>query len=310
MTQPRLGLPDLGVGAGLRVPHYAYVFEHQPKLGFFEVISENFMGEGGKPLRHLDRVLSRYPVVQHGVSLNLGGPGPLDFEYLNGLRRLVQRVRPPWVSDHLCWCGTAGAHLHDLLPLPRTREMVARLVERARLVQDYLGVRFVLENVSSYLQYNADEMPEWEFVSEVIERADVGLLLDVNNVYVSAQNHDFDPDVYIAQLPHRRVVQVHLAGHTDVGRYVIDTHRGHVADPVWALYRRLLDYTGKVSTVLEWDDQIPAFPVLLAELERAEAIRAGLPPEPSAATSGVDDHVPAGPWLQGGSRELARDEDV
>jgi hypothetical protein len=279
--------PDLGVGVGLRVPHYAHVLAQRPALDFFEIISENFMQGGGKPLHHLDAVLETYRVVQHGVSLNIGGPEPLDFEYLARLKQLVQRVGPPWVSDHFCWCGAGNAHLHDLLPLPYTREVARYVAERARIVQDFLEVPFALENTSSYLAFAASSMPEWEFVSEIAERADIGLLFDVNNVYVSAYNHGFDPHEYVAAVPHERVVQIHVAGHTHKGAYIIDTHRGPVIDAVWELYRRTIELTGPVSTLVEWDDEIPEFDVLLAEVARARAVRDGVARPSLAPEHGV-----------------------
>lgn len=269
----RLGLPDLGVGAGLRVPHYAHVFEHRPAIDFFEIISENFMVAGGKPLYHLERALEIYPLILHGVSLNLGGPEPLDRDYLRRLKALVRRVDPPWLSDHLCWCGAGDAHLHDLLPLPYTEQVVQRVSERARQVQDFLELPFAVENTSSYLTYRESTWSEAEFVGEVVERADIGLMLDVNNVYVSAHNHGFDPHAYIRALPHERVIQIHLAGHTDRGTYLLDTHQGHISPEVWALYERTIALTGPVSTVIEWDEQIPEFSVLQAEVEQARLVR-------------------------------------
>ncbi len=269
----RHGLRDLGVGVGLRVPHYTDLFRHWPAVDFFEIISENFMVAGGKPLRHLDAVLDRYPVVPHGVSLNLGGPDPLDRQYLARLRALLRRVKPPYVTDHLCFCGAGGAHLHDLLPLPYTAETVARLSERARIVQDTLELPFALENPSTYLGYTTSSMPEWQFVCEVIERADIGLLLDVNNVYVSATNHGFDPEEYLRRVPHDRIVQVHLAGHADRGRYLLDTHDRSVAEPVLSLYAQLIRRAGPLSTLIEWDEDIPPLTSLLAEADRARAVR-------------------------------------
>ena len=318
MTIARLGVPDLGVGVGLRVPHYHDIIEHRPSVDFFEVISENFMVPGGKPLYHLDRVLERYSVVQHGVSLGIGGPDPLDRSYLERLRQLVRRVRPAWVSDHFCWCSAGGAHLHDLLPLPYTPEAVQLVVERAREVQDFLEVRFALENTSSYLTYTSSEMPEWEFISEIADRADIGILFDVNNVYVSAHNHGFDACEYVRSVPHERIVQIHLAGHTNAGKYIIDTHRGHVIEPVWDLYRETIRLTGSVSTLIEWDDEIPDLPVLLAEAERArvardEALSAGSSARPLRADARdealepgpTEGTAPARPWSQGGPREVA-----
>lgn len=270
---PRMGAPDLGIGVGLRIPHYAAVFEGWPAMDWFEIISENFMVGGGLPRHNLDRALSRYRLVQHGVSLSIGSIDPLDRDYLKRLKALTRHTGTPWVSDHLCWGGAKGANLHDLLPLPYTEEAVRHVAERARMVQDFLELPFVLENVSSYLTYTHSTMTEWEFVTAVVEEADCGLLLDVNNIYVSSYNHGFDPMAYVRGVPHRRVVQYHLAGHTNYGKYIIDTHSGHVIDEVWALYREACKLTGPVSTLIEWDDEIPEFEVLAAEAEKARAAR-------------------------------------
>lgn len=318
----RLGLPDLGVGLGLRVPHYRHILAERPAVDFFEIISENFMVDGGKPLYHLDRVLETYRVVQHGVSLAIGGPAPPEREYLAKLRRVLGRVRSPWVSDHFCWGGVPGANLHDLLPLPYTIEAVKRVVERARMVQDFLEVRLALENTSSYLTYTTSSMPEWEFVSEIAERADIGILFDVNNVYVSAYNHGFDPYEFVRNVPHRRIVQIHLAGHTNLGDYIIDTHSGHVIDPVWDLYRETIELAGSVSTLIEWDDEIPEFSVVAAEAEKARRVReaalvrraerlAGRQPpplDPALLAPARPEPAAAANWKQGGPREIAAHE--
>jgi uncharacterized protein (UPF0276 family) len=272
----RLGAPDLGVGVGLRIPHYEAIFEGDggaAGVDWFEIISDNFMVEGGLPMWNLARALERFPLVQHGVALSIGSHDALDWEYLRKLKALVQRTRSPWVSDHLCWGGAGGVNLHDLLPLPYTAAVVKHVAERARAVQDFLGVRLALENVSSYLTYTSSEMTEWEFLSAVAEEADCAILLDVNNIYVSSYNHTFDPNAYVDGVPHRRVVQIHLAGHTNKGKYILDTHSDHVIDPVWDLYRRALCRTGPVSTLIEWDDDIPPFPELAAEAAKARAIR-------------------------------------
>ncbi|WP_437516191.1 MNIO family bufferin maturase [Sorangium sp. So ce1099] len=273
LERMRLGLPDLGVGVGLRIPHYRHVFEHRPRVDWFEIISENFMVDGGMPIANLERALASYRLVQHGVSLSIGSTDPLDFDYLRRLKALLGKVRSPWVSDHLCWTGAHGVNLHDLLPLPYTEEAVRHVAARARAVQDFLEVRLALENVSSYLTFTASRMSEWEFLSAVADEADCGILLDVNNVYVSSYNHGFDPGAYVDGVPHHRIVQFHLAGHTNHGRYILDTHSDHVTDAVWALYRRAVEHTGDVSTLIEWDDDIPAFEVLAAEAEKARAIR-------------------------------------
>jgi uncharacterized protein (UPF0276 family) len=274
-SQARLGAPDMGVGVGLRTQHYREIFDEGMGAGvdWFEIISENFMVEGGLPLHNLGRALDRFPVVQHGVSLSIGGTEPLDWDYLRKLKALVRRTGTPWLSDHLCWGSAGGVHLHDLLPLPYTEPALRWVVERARAVQDFLGVRFALENVSSYLGYTRSEMTEWEFLTAVAEEADIGILLDVNNIYVASFNHSFDPARFVDGVPADRVVQVHLAGHTHHGRYILDTHSDHVIEPVWDLYRRALHRIGPVSTLIEWDDDIPPFAELEAEAAKARAIR-------------------------------------
>lgn len=307
---------DLGVGVGLRVPHYATILGRRPTVDFFEVISENFMVGGGKPMYHLDQVLESYRVVQHGVSLGIAGPEAPDLEYLAALKRLVRRTKTPWVSDHFCWSGAGGAHLHDLLPIPYAPEAVRRTVERARMIQDFLEVPFALENASSYLTYRASTLSEWEFISEIAERADIGLLFDVNNVYVSAYNHGFDAETFVRSVPHSRILQIHLAGHTNLGKYIIDTHRGSVIEPVLDLYRQTIALAGPVSTLIEWDDEIPEFSVLLAEAERARLVRdeglalregRSLPARSKPNPSLVAASDRAG-WTQGGPREFAAGE--
>ena len=322
MTIARLGLPDLGVGVGLRVPHYRRLFAERPHLDFVEVISENFMGAGGRPRYHLERALETYPVVQHGVSLGIGGPEAPSRAYLESLRELVRRTKTPWVSDHFCWCGAAGAHLHDLLPLPFTAELVRTVAERARMVQDFLETPFALENTSSYLTYKGSTLAEWEFIGEIAERANVGLLFDVNNVFVTAYNHGLDPVAFVKSVPHERIIQIHLAGHSNLGTHIIDTHDGHVIDPVWDLYRLTIEQTGAVSTLIEWDDQIPELEVLLAEAERARTEREralaarknGQSTLDDARLAAVREAARARPraeaaksagWAQGGPRENA-----
>ena len=272
---PRLGLPDLGVGVGMRIPHYEDLLDgpEPARMDWLEIISENFMLGGGLPLYNLGRALSRYQLVQHGVSLSIGETAPLDLEYLGKLKALLQQTRSPWVSDHLCWTGAHGVNLHDLLPLPYTEEAVKHVAARACQVQDFLGVRLILENVSSYLTYTSSSMKEWEFLTAIAEEADVGLLLDCNNIYVSSFNHGFDPREFVDGVPPERVAQIHLAGHTSYGKYIIDTHSAPVIDPVWDLYRRAIERCGPVSTLIEWDDDIPPFAELCAEAEKARVIR-------------------------------------
>ena len=252
-------LPNLGIGIGLRIPHLDDIFTHQPAIDWFEIISENYMVDGGKPLENLDKILERYPVVQHGVSLAIGSPTPLDFDYLKKLKALTRRTKTPWLSDHLCWGQVPGANFHDLLPLPYTKEVIDYVVERARIVQDYLELPFALENLSSYVAFSQDEMTEWEFYGEIVERADIYMMLDVNNIYVSSRNHGFDPRTYYQNVPLDRVLQIHLAGHTDMGDFLLDTHNRPVCDEVWKLYGEIYPLTGGVSTLLEWDEDFLSF---------------------------------------------------
>lgn len=254
-----ISIPNLGIGIGLRVPHYEDIFRDQPDIDWFEIISENFMIDGGKALDNLHRILERYPVVQHGVSLAIGSPNALDFDYLKKLKALTKITKTPWVSDHLCWGRLPGAHYHDLLPLPYTKEVINYVAERARIVQDYLELPFALENLSSYVAFQVDEMPEWEFYSAVVEKAGIWMMLDVNNIYVSSRNHGFDPKSYCDNIPMDRVLQIHLAGHKDYNDYVLDTHDNYVCDEVWKIYAEVYPRTKGVSTLLEWDDNYLSF---------------------------------------------------
>jgi uncharacterized protein (UPF0276 family) len=280
-------VPDLGHGVGLRREHFARVLEAPTRVDWFEVISENFMVGGGRPLHVLDRVRSDYPVVLHGVSLSIGSTDPLDGGYLERLRGLAARVEPAWISDHLCWTGVGGHNAHDLLPLPYTEETLDHVVARVGAVQDRLGRRIALENVSTYLTFAGSRLSEWEFLAEVAQRADCGILLDVNNVYVSATNHGFDPEKYIAALPPERVWQIHLAGHTDRGTHLLDTHSRRVCDAVWALYRFATRRIGAVASLIEWDEDIPEWDVLEAESERARTVRREALPAPSPVARAV-----------------------
>lgn len=265
-------MSSLGHGIGLRTPHYPKVLEGNFDVDWFEVISENFMIRGGRPLAVLEKARAQAPMGLHGVSLSIGSSDPLSASYLRDLRRLIDRFEPDIVSDHLCWGSIGGHHAHDLLPLPYSEEALSWIVSRVEHVQERLGRRLLLENVSSYLTFEHSAMPEWEFLSALADRADCGILLDVNNVYVSAQNHGFDAVDYLSALPAHRIGQIHLAGHTDRGTHLLDTHDGPVIDPVWNLYRIAVERFGPVPTLVEWDDQIPAFDVLLAETERARRI--------------------------------------
>lgn len=268
--------PYLGFGLGLRTQHYSDVLERKPPVDWFEIISENYMIPGGQPLAILDRIRADYPIVMHGVSLSIGSTDPLDPDYLRDLKALADRVEPRWISDHLCWTGVGGLNLHDLLPLPYTEEAVQHVAERIRRVQDYLGRRIAVENVSSYVTYTHSVMSEWEFVSAVAEAADCWLLFDVNNIYVSGFNHDFDAETFIEGVPRERVVQFHLAGHSHNGSHIIDTHDAPVIEDVWALYEAACRHFGPVSTMIERDDNIPPLAELLAELDRARRIAAGV----------------------------------
>jgi len=283
MTAPRLGHDNLGLGVGLRAAHFDHILCHQPAVDWFEVISENYIDSGGRPRWVLQQVAERYPVVMHGVSLSIGSAAPLDTAYLDALAVLAERVKPAWISDHLCWTGIAGFNTHDLLPMPLTEQSLAHVVARIGEVQDRLGRPLVLENPSSYLQYCGDQMPEWEYIARMAEGSGCGLLLDVNNVWVSAVNHGFDPVAYIEAIPAEHVVQIHVAGPTDCGTHFMDTHDSPVRDEVWALYRLAQEHTGGVSTLLEWDANIPAWPDLLAELGKAKAVREGWLPAAEAA---------------------------
>lgn len=268
-------MPDLGFGLGLRPPHYAHIFEHKPAVDWFEIISENFMDTGGRPRRNLARIRADYPVVMHGVALSIGTVDPLNSEYLQKLKALMDWVEPAWVSDHLCWTGVAHRNTHDLLPLPYTEEALAHIVDRIRRVQDFLGRRIALENPSTYLEFKSSEIPEAEFIARMAKDADCHLLLDVNNVYVSCYNHRLDAKAYIDALPLDRVIQMHLAGHDNRGTHIIDTHDAAVADPVWDLYKYTIARAGRTpSTMIEWDDAIPPFEVVYAELQKARAAAA------------------------------------
>ncbi len=263
----------IGHGIGLRTAHYTRLLEDDVAgVDWFEIVSENFFEPGGRPWAVLERVRAQVPVVAHGVSLGSGDTDPVDSRYIALLRALVERLEPAWVSDHLCWTALDGRRSHDLLPLPYTEESLAHVVARVREVQELLGTRIALENPSSYVAYPESRIPEQEFLSEVARRADCAILLDVNNVIVSAYNHGFNPFQYVDGIAHERVVQIHLAGHTDRGSYLFDTHVGPVPPAVWALYRHAVRLAGPVPTLVEWDGDVPSFDDVAAEAARARAV--------------------------------------
>lgn len=262
----------LGFGLGLRTDHYTTILDTTPPIDWFEIISENYLIPGGKPLHFLDKIRERYPMVMHGVSMSIGSSDPLNWDYLKQLKALIDRVKPAWVSDHLCWTGINKVNIHDLLPIPYTEEALNHIVERVKTVQDFLGRQLLLENVSSYITYTDSELTEWEFLSLVAEKADCLLLLDVNNIYVSGFNHGFDPMEYLRGIPINRVQQIHLAGHTNNGDHIIDTHDHPIVDPVWDLYAEAIKRFGLVATMIERDDHIPPLDELLLELDQAKKI--------------------------------------
>lgn len=269
----RFGLPDLGIGIGLRTSHYGHILSEWPDIDWFEALTENYLDTGGRPAHVLGEVAKRYPVVMHGVSMSIGGTDPLDTAYLTKVKALADRIEAAWVSDHLCWTGVNGRNTHDLLPMPYNEESLAHTVRRIREASERLERPLVLENPSSYVEFESSSMPEWEFIARMAEDSDCGLLLDVNNVYVSSFNHGFDPVEYIEALPTDRVVQYHLAGHSNSGTHIIDTHDDHVIDEVWQLYEHAISLTGPVSTLLEWDANIPEFDVVHAEALKALEFR-------------------------------------
>jgi len=266
--------PFLGFGLGLRKEHYQSILDTEPNVDWFEILTENYLVPGGKPLYYLEQICERFPVVMHGVSLSIGNYEPINKSYLNQLKSLVEHVNPHWISDHLCWTGLNGINAHDLLPLPYTEEAVKHVADRVMQVQDFLGRQILLENVSSYISYTDSILSEWDFLSAISERADCLILLDINNIYVSAVNHEFDPLDYLKGVPVERVWQFHLAGHSDYIDYIIDTHDAEIIDPVWALYADAVRRFGKVSCLIERDDNIPPLDTLLNELELARKIAA------------------------------------
>jgi uncharacterized protein len=261
---------DYGIGIGLRTPHYQHIFNKKPVVDWFEIISENFMVGGGRALANLDQILERYRVVQHGVSMYFGSAEPLNRDHLRRLKALIKRTRTPWLSDHLCWGSVDGTYSHDLLPMPYTFEAAEVTARKVREARDFLEVPIAVENVSSYAEFHMSEMTEWEFLNEVVEQADCGILLDVNNIYVSSRNHEFDPYEYLNDIPAERVAQIHIAGHSKFRKYILDTHDHPVIDPVWKMYEHAIRRIGPTATLLEWDDRIPSFEEVHAEALKAE----------------------------------------
>ncbi|HVU26779.1 MAG TPA: DUF692 domain-containing protein [Verrucomicrobiae bacterium] len=268
-ANPFNNFTDYGIGIGLRVPHYDHILSKKPTVDWFEIISENFMVDGGRPLKILEQILEQYRVVQHGVSMYFGSSGKLNREHLKKLKRLVKRTNTPWLSDHLCWGSVDGAYTHDLLPMPYTFTAAKVTAQKIREARDFLEVPICVENVSSYAEFHVSEMTEWEFLNEVVERADCGILLDVNNIYVSSQNHNFNPLDYVNSVPAQRIAQIHIAGHSKYERFILDTHDHPVIDPVWKLYECAIQRVGKTATLLEWDDRIPAFDEVHGEALKA-----------------------------------------
>jgi uncharacterized protein (UPF0276 family) len=266
----------LDIGLGLRAPHYSYILHHQPKVSWFEAISENYLGiEGGgagQPLHVLEKIRENYPIVLHGVSLSIGSTDEINKSYLLQLKDLYKKIEPSWVSDHVCWTGVSGENLHDLLPLPYTKEAIIHLADRIKFVQDFLGRRFTFENVSAYLSFSHSEMTEWEFLTELSNRADCDLLLDINNIYVSSVNQNFKPSNFLNGVPKGRIKQMHLAGHSHGNGMLIDTHDAPVTDEVWNLFRQAVELFPEVPTLIEWDDNIPEFSRLLDEAQTAKKI--------------------------------------
>ncbi|HXB57775.1 MAG TPA: DUF692 domain-containing protein [Vicinamibacteria bacterium] len=283
----RWGFPDLGIGVGLRTVHFGHILSQHPPVDWFEVLSENFMKTGGRPLYVLDQVAERYPVALHGVSLSIGSTDPLNREHIQNLKDLAARTRAHWISDHLCWTGVLGRNTHDLLPMPYTEEALRHTVDRVKQVSEMLERPLVLENPSTYVEFAASTLTEWEFLARLAEEADCGLLLDVNNVYVSSFNHGFDPHAYIDSIPADRVVQYHVAGHTNKGTHIVDTHSDHAIAEVWSLYRRAWKRTGPVATLYEWDEDIPEFEVVHAEALKARAHREESPASLRTGTHGA-----------------------
>ena len=287
---------EYGVGIGLRIPHYEHIFEKKPVVDWFEIISENFMVDGGRPLQVLDQILEQYRVVQHGVSMYFGSAEPLNRDHLKRLKTLVKRTKTPWLSDHLWWGSVDGRYSHDLLPMPYTFEAAKKTAQKIREARDFLEVPIAVENVSSYAEFHVSEMTEWEFLSEVVEDADCGILLDVNNIYVSSRNHNFDPLDYLNNVPHERVAQIHIAGHSQFEKYILDTHDHAPIDPVWKLYSRAIELIGPTATLLEWDDLIPSFNEVHNEALKAKKYLRPRPPLHAGERASINQYSKSGAY--------------
>lgn len=268
--------PYLGYGIGLRSQHYQYILKHLPKVDWFEIISENFLLQNGKPRYYLDRIREHYPIVMHGVSLSIGSCDPLNYNYLKHLKNLIDHIQPAWISDHFCWTGINGINTHDLLPLPYTEEAIRHVVPRIHAVQEFLGQQILFENPSTYISFKCSEMSEWEFIKNVCQQTDCFVLLDVNNIYVSSFNHGFSAEEYIHNIPINRVKQLHIAGHRKFKHYIIDTHDQPIIKRVWDLYVKTIKRFGQISTLIERDDNIPPFEKMLEELNQAKKIGASI----------------------------------
>ncbi len=262
-------LPNLGLGLGLRSKHFDHILSERPQVDWFEIISENFMNSGGRPRQVLRAVSEHYPIVMHGVSMSIGSTDPLDFAYLERLKGLADEVQPLWISDHLCWTGVLSTNAHDLLPLPLTEEALKHVCSRIAQIQDFLGRPLIVENPSTYMEFQHSTIAEWDFLSVMVAQTGCGLLWDVNNVYVSAFNNEFDPITYLNNLPHEHIVQMHLAGHRNMGNFIVDTHDQPVLDRVWELFSLAWELTNGTSLLLEWDSEIPDFEEYHAELQKA-----------------------------------------
>ncbi|WP_432670340.1 MNIO family bufferin maturase [Flavobacterium sp. SM2513] len=271
-----LSMPNPGLGLGLRSVHFDYILDHTPPVDWFEIISENFMDSGGRPRFILRTLAERYPLVMHGVSLSIGSTDPVNWDYLKKLKTLAKEINPLWISDHLCWTGVNLLNTHDLLPVVLNQESLEHIIGRIKQIQDYLERPLILENPSTYLTFKQSTINEWDFIRYMAQETGCGLLLDVNNVYVSAFNNDFDPVHYIKQLPHEQIVQMHIAGHQHCGNYIIDTHDRKVADEVWELFSLAWQLTGGVATLLEWDGNIPDFDTYHSELLKAKNFKDGI----------------------------------